>query len=150
MRNSKEDLDLTTHLSKTERRFQPFFPLTTLLTPWTGETKVPSPPSRTKDLADHAGLSLPLDLSKVPIKSKLENLSPSPSNNLLTAPLMKETKDAMVDLWMTLSLISKATLSCLRLTTDIPEELEKLAKRNHPRVSLKLLASMMLKNLLTN
>jgi len=53
-----------------------------------GEHKVLSLELRTKDSADHAGLSQLLVLSKVTTKSKLDNLYPSQSNNLLIAQLL--------------------------------------------------------------
>jgi len=52
----------------------------------TGEFKVPLPQLRTKVAAVHAGPSPPLDPWKVPTSSRTRTSSPSPSNNLLTAP----------------------------------------------------------------
>merc|ERR1712183_1139253 len=48
----------------------------------TGSPLVPSPPSRTKVHADHAGLSPPLVLWRAATRSRLETLSPFLSKNL--------------------------------------------------------------------
>ena len=65
----------------------------TLLTPSTGETKVPLPKSKIKDNALHAGLSLLLEQWKASISLSTENSSLSQSNSLLTAPT--KTMDAL-------------------------------------------------------
>ena len=52
---------------------------------------------KTKDNADHAGLSQPQELLKELNSLPLENLLPSLNNNLLTAQPHLETTDAMVD-----------------------------------------------------
>jgi len=61
-----------------------------------GDQEEQSLVSRTKDLAVHAGLSPPLVLLKVSMPSKDMVLSHSPSNNSLTAPMVKTTV-AVVD-----------------------------------------------------
>merc|ERR1712037_1018898 len=63
----------------------------------TGEMPVVSTPSRTKDNADHAGLSLPPEPLRLPHVLPLEPLSPSPSKSLLTVLSDTETWPAMVD-----------------------------------------------------
>lgn len=73
------------------------------LIPSTGVLLVQLPLSKTKDNVDLVGLSLPLVLWKVDGRSRLENLSHSLNNNLLTAQLLKETKVVMVVSWTWLS-----------------------------------------------
>merc|ERR1712083_823756 len=68
----------------------------------TGLLLVPSPESRTKDLADHAGPSPPLEPWKVPTRSPLEPSSPSPSKSSSTATTTAQMA-ATVDPWKVLS-----------------------------------------------
>merc|ERR1712107_739319 len=75
-------------------------PTTSLLSPHppsTGETLAVSPPSRTRDLADHAGPSHPLVLLRLPAASSSPTSSCSLSSSSLTAPLPTTTLDAVVD-----------------------------------------------------
>lgn len=74
----------------------------------TGPPKEKSPPSRTKDNVDHAGLSQPPALLNHGLFST-DKMSTSLNNNLLTAQDLKETKDAMED-------GHPALLTTLRLT----------------------------------
>ena len=72
---------------------------------------------RTKDNADHAGLSPPQVQLKEPT-NLLETLLPhSLNNNLLIAQDHTETRDATVDLWTTLSNILNPRNSRLKVTT---------------------------------
>ena len=68
----------------------------------TGETKEPSMMSRTKDNADHAGLSQLLLPLKVPTILSTTDSILFQSNNSLIA-IRESTTDAKVDLWTTLS-----------------------------------------------
>lgn len=87
----------------------------------TGPEKEKLPPSRTKLIAVHAGLSPPMPPSKVPISLPVKP-STCQSNNSLTAPDHMETKDAMVDGWTLPSNTSLITdLSALLI---IPMSLE--------------------------
>merc|ERR1739846_308535 len=54
------------------------------LPPLTGEQRMLSPQSRTRDSADHAGPSHPPEPSKVPTRSPLESFYPSLSSKLST------------------------------------------------------------------
>lgn len=67
----------------------------------TGEIKEPSMRSRTKANADHAGLSQPLVLLKVPTRSSTVDSIHSQNNNLLI--VIPTVMDAKVDLWKPLS-----------------------------------------------
>ncbi len=86
-------------------------PLTTLLRPrlpplssmsllspplLTGAPRVPSPPSRTRDSAAHAGLSPPLDPLRDSTSLPLATSCLFPSRTSLTAALLRETRDATV------------------------------------------------------
>merc|ERR1712222_151610 len=64
----------------------------------TGSPRVPLPQSRTRDLADHAGPSHPLDAWKVLGSSRPELSSPSPSRSLSTVTTT-DPRDAMVAPW---------------------------------------------------
>merc|ERR1712232_16097 len=64
----------------------------------TGSLRVPLPQSRTRDLADHAGPSHPLDAWKVLGSSRPELSSPSPSRSLSTVATT-DPWDAMVAPW---------------------------------------------------
>jgi len=69
------------------------------LTPSTGDNKELLPPSRTKDNADLAGLSLLLDLLKEPTSMPTNNCSLSLNSNWLIALNLSEMLDAMEDGW---------------------------------------------------
>lgn len=89
------DIDLTSRHSTTSRPPSPLcWELHLSPHPSTGETTKPSPLSRTKEAADHAGHSLPLDASKVLMPSNLVNFFLSLSNNSLT--VTQEMLDVMV------------------------------------------------------
>jgi len=89
---------------------------------------------RTRDLADHAGLSPPLDQLRELCSSQPDNSNPSPSNNLLTAP--SRTLVATVDGWTLPSNTSRPTHSCWSQLTHTLLELE-LASTKRPRVSVR-------------
>lgn len=83
----------------------------------TGANKDTSPPSRTKDHADHAGHSPPLEPLKVSANKEVTSRA-SLSNNSLTAQAASATKPATVVLWITPSNTLKPTVSSTR--TNIP------------------------------
>lgn len=88
----------------------------------TGELRELSTLSRTKEAADHAGLSLPTLLlrqltGKLPI-----NLSASPSSNLSTAT--QHPMDAVVDGTSGLGTISRNLSLTLSLSTHTPAEMD--------------------------
>merc|ERR1712032_854849 len=86
----------------------------------TGEPRVPSPQLRTRDNADHAGLSPP----PVPLRElcsfPLDNSNLTLSNNSLTAP--SRTTVATEVSWTTPSNTLRLPHSCSRLTTHTREE----------------------------
>jgi len=86
----------------------------------TGELVDVSPPSRTKDLAVHAGPSLPLRPSRPPIATLEDPSQISPNNNWLIAALT--TTDAMEEIthWPT-NMLDKWVKS-LMLTTPTLEK----------------------------
>merc|ERR1712127_900498 len=110
----------------------------TSLTPSTGSPRVPSPQSRTKDNAVHAGLSPPPVPSRVLNSLPLELSNPSPSNNSSTAT--KLTKVATVVSWTTLSNTSRNPHSCSRLTihTLVPTISGTSANLTLSRMSLRI------------
>merc|ERR1712083_691444 len=75
---------------------------------WDWRTKEPSMKSRTKDNADHAGLSQLLVPLKVLTRSRVEDSTLFQSNNLLIAA-REPTTDAKVVSWITLSNTLKLT-----------------------------------------
>merc|ERR1711865_157412 len=95
----------------------------------------------TRDNVDHAGLSPPLEPSRVPCSPQLANSSPSPSNNLLTAP--SRTLDARVDSWTTLSSTLRPHHSCSSLSTHTLPRTVESASTLPPRESVKLPPSRM-------
>merc|ERR1711935_60428 len=103
----------------------------------TGSPRVPLPQSRTRDNVDHAGLSPPLEPSRVLCKSHQELFSPSLSNNLLTAP--SRTQDVTEDSWTSLSSTLRKHHSCSRPTTHTLVRMERHANMSHPRESVRLL-----------
>jgi len=88
---------------------------TTLKSSQSAESKRPSigdqrpPVLRTKDHADHAGPSPPLDLLKPDTTLPLDHSSHSPNNNWLIAHQHTETLDAMEDGWTKPSHTSRPT-----------------------------------------
>ena len=86
-----------------------------------GNLKVLLPQSRIKEIADHAGHSLPLEDSKVSASSLTELLKASLNNNWLIAQENTEIKPAMVDLWTTPSNSLRTTE--LFTKTNIPTKL---------------------------
>merc|ERR1711990_377469 len=101
-------------------RSQSFLIPPTSLIPSTGEPRVPSPQLRTRDNADHAGLSPLLVPLRELCSSPLEPSNPTLSNNSLTAP--SKTPVATVDSWTTLSNTLRPTHSSLRLSTHTLED----------------------------
>jgi hypothetical protein len=121
------------------------------LTPLTGELDLPLPldPSKTKDNADHAGLSPLLDLLKEPLPfSEPKNSNLSLNLNWLTAHHPTETKDAMEDLWTTLSNMLKNTESPLKTNTHTTQSLEDAKSKEE--ISKSHLTMMLPKEMLTN
>lgn len=90
----------------------------------TGPPKELSPPLKTKDHADHAGLSVLPDLLKEPTSTPRENCYLSLNKNQLTVLHLSETQDVMEDSWMTVSNSSKKTESRLKITTLIPGKMD--------------------------
>merc|ERR1712195_413018 len=91
------------------------------LTKLIGFNLVPLPPLKTKDNADHAGLSLPLVPSKVSTSSKLVNYHLSPNKLWLTA-LTTEIWVATVDSWITpLNMLKKMVSPSNLNTLTLPE-----------------------------
>merc|ERR1711990_1321382 len=84
----------------------------------TGLPREESPLSRTRLLADHAGLSLPPELWKEPTSVPLVNSSPSLSSSSSLAPSL--TTLAMVVPWPSPSDSTRTTLLSLSLTTPTP------------------------------
>lgn len=85
---------------------------------------------KTKDHADHVGLSLPPDLLKELINSKTKNCYLSLNNNQLIVLLMKEIKDVTEDSWTKLSNTLKKTelfLNLIILIKDQPTNVTLLA-----------------------
>jgi hypothetical protein len=77
-----------------------------------GKSKELLPQLKIKDNADPAGLSQPLLLLKAPTNSEImSKMSAFLSKNSLTAPALKEIKDAMEDGWTQPSPTSKPTKS---------------------------------------
>merc|ERR1712228_431904 len=105
--------------------------------PSTGSTPVPSPQSRTRDSADHAGPSPPLVLLKVPTSSRVVPSTPSPSSSSLIATTLAPL-DATVDPWPVPSTGTNPTRPNSRLTTDTPPSPEPATKLT-TLVSLKTL-----------
>merc|ERR1712032_672962 len=96
----KRERDSTATRPPTESRPQSCSTSPTWAMERTGLTTVPSPRSRTKDSADHAGHSPPLAPWRVPISSPQETSSPSPSNSSLTATASTTTAATVVS-WTT-------------------------------------------------
>lgn len=114
--NSRDSI-LDTDQTPTKSAMRRTSPPTTLNLPLTGLLKEQLPVLRTKDNADHAGLSpQPVQLKEP--TNLLETLLPhSLKNNLLIAQDHTETKDAQVELWTTLSNILNPRNSRLKVTT---------------------------------
>merc|ERR1712151_332557 len=113
-------------LSSTSQGSQLSFQRLTL-PPLTGEPLVLSPPSRIRDSAAPAGLSLPLVLLKVHTGLLLRTSSPSLNSNLLTAqpvPLATATTDAVADGNTKPSVTSKTSTLRLRIAIHIPPKME--------------------------
>merc|ERR1712083_318355 len=87
--------------------------------PSTGSPRVPSPQSRIRDSADHAGPSPPLEPWKVASKSRPEPSLPSPNRNLSTVTT-SALKAAMEVPWLEPSSGSRTTRLRLSLTTSTP------------------------------
>ena len=101
-----------------------------MLTKSTGSPLVPSPPSRTRANAAHAGPSLPLDLLRALTSSPLENSYPSPSSSLLIVPMadIMAPMDATVATLKVLCItMSNRTLSSSLFTPTLPAQIQ--AKR---------------------
>lgn len=83
----------------------------------TGLLKVLSPQSKIKVTVVHAGLSQPLVVSKVSIKSPLKNSNHSHNNNSLIVLTSLVAKDAMVAGWIGLiNTLPKKVLNLNQLT----------------------------------
>jgi len=104
------------------------------LVPLTGPPKEKFPQSRTKAAADHAGLSqLPVSLN--PSSSSRDKVLAFQSNNLWTAPELKETKAATVDGHPMLSSMPLNMDGLLRLNIVMLEK-TKLARRTEVTFAL--------------
>merc|ERR1712187_719049 len=100
----------------------------------TGDPRVLSPQSRTRDNADPAGLSPPLVPLRVLTSSRTDSSSPSLRNNSLSAP--SRTTAAMVDSWTTPSSTSSKTDLSSSLSTHTPLDLDRLVHAHMPRLPL--------------
>ena len=101
----------------------------------TGEDLVPSPLLRTKDHADHAGLSQPPDHLRQLTTSARKHSRASLSSSSSTAQPAMATKAAMVDSWIRPSSTSRKTQKNLSQFTLIAVLTENAAM-THPRESL--------------
>lgn len=105
------DTDLTSRHSTTSRPLSPLcWESHPSPHPSTGETTKPSPLSKTKEAADHAGHSLPLESSKVLMPSNPVNFFHSLSNNSLTAT------QEMLDVTVVSKKMHSSTLASTTLT----------------------------------
>merc|ERR1719223_1507815 len=94
----------------------------------TGDKRVRSTQFKTKDSVDHAGLSRPSLLWRDLISLRKESFSSSLSNNLSTAPRLKETRVAMEVLKSGHSSMLRKLPWSSRKTTSTPQELEENAR----------------------
>ena len=100
----------------------PWNSATPFLTASTGDQKVSWTLSRTKDLAVHAGLSLPLAPLSPCSPSSTETSPTSLNNNWLIAQRVTETKDATEVWWPLVSPTSEIMVLRTKVITNTPEE----------------------------
>ena len=108
----------------------------------TGDLPVLSMPSRTRLAVDHAGLSHPSLLLRVPTSLPLESSSNSLSRSLLTAQLRRATLAAMEVLWRVPSSTGRLTLPSLSPTMDTRAEMDHASMTHPPRLRLRPLATL--------
>ena len=97
--------------------------------PSTGELLVPSPTSRTRAHADHAGPSQLLDHWKVHCSLEMEPYPPSPNKNSSTAPVVfTRMRVVTVALWNLPSSMLLITELLQRLPTPTRELMEPVRK----------------------
>merc|ERR1711934_232017 len=144
----KRERDSTATRPPTESRPQSCSTSPTWAMERTGLTTVPSPRSRTKDSADHAGHSPPPAPWRVPISSPQETSSPPPSNSSLTATASTTTAATVVS-WTTPSSTPRPTHSRLKTATHtLPRERPAITR--NLRVLSPPLTTMMLPTLRLN